>query len=240
MSTSPVYPSSCVERFLRYVTYDTRSDETSTTTPSTPSQLVLQQVLVEELRALGLTDAVLDDNGYVYATLPATTPRADVPVVGFIAHVDTSPEVSGTDVKPIVHANYDGRDLVLPDDPARRPADERDPLPARADGARHHHGVGHDPARGRQQGGRGRDYGRRRVSRRASRDSKTARSRLRSRPTRRLAAAPATSTWHASARRAPTRWMAAVVANSSSRASRPTRSWPSSRASTVIPGSPGA
>ncbi len=117
MSTSPVYPSSCVERFLRYVTYDTRSDETSTTTPSTPSQLVLQQVLVEELRALGLTDAVLDEYGYVYATLPATTPRADVPVVGFIAHVDTSPEVSGTDVKPIVHANYDGRDLVLPDDP---------------------------------------------------------------------------------------------------------------------------
>ncbi len=117
MSTSPVYPSTCVERFLRYVTFDTRSDETSTTTPSTPSQLVLQRVLVDELHALGLADAALDEFGYVYATLPATTTRSDVPVIGLIAHVDTSPEVSGADVKPIIHANYDGRDLVLPDDP---------------------------------------------------------------------------------------------------------------------------
>jgi tripeptide aminopeptidase len=117
MDTAPVYPSTCVERFLRYVTYDTRSDETSTTTPSTPSQLVLQRVLVDELHALGLADAALDECGYVYATLPATTTRSGVPVVGFIAHVDTSPEVSGANVKPIVHAGYDGRDLVLPDDP---------------------------------------------------------------------------------------------------------------------------
>ena len=117
MADHPVFPSTCVERFLRYVTYDTRSDETSTTSPSTPSQLVLQRVLVDELQALGISDAALDEFGYVYATVPATTTRTDVPVVGFIAHVDTSPEVSGTNVTPIVHRNYDGRDLVLPDDP---------------------------------------------------------------------------------------------------------------------------
>jgi tripeptide aminopeptidase len=106
---------SVLERFLRYVTFDTQSDETSQTYPSTSKQLVLLRELARELSEMGLTDAVMDDYGYVTATIPATSAK-QVPIVGFIAHVDTSPEVSGAGVKPIVHRGYDGRDLVLPDD----------------------------------------------------------------------------------------------------------------------------
>jgi tripeptide aminopeptidase len=109
--------SDVLERFLRYVRYDTRSEERSTTYPSTERQLVLLRDLVDELRALGLSDAGMDEFGYVTATVPPTTRKAGVPVIGFIAHVDTSPEMSGTDVRPIVHRQYDGRDLPLPDDP---------------------------------------------------------------------------------------------------------------------------
>lgn len=109
--------SSVVERFLRYVTFDTQSTETSDTYPSTAKQLDLSRHLVEELKALGITDAELDEHGYVMATLPATTKKANVPVIGLIAHVDTSPEMSGAGVKPIVHRNYQGQDIVLPDDP---------------------------------------------------------------------------------------------------------------------------
>jgi len=105
-----------LDRFLRYVQYDTRSDDGSTTVPSTPGQLVFQSDLVTELRAIGLSDADVDANGYVMATIPATTEKA-VPAIGFIAHVDTSPEMPGAGVKPIVHEKYDGRDIVLPDDP---------------------------------------------------------------------------------------------------------------------------
>src|SRR6476646_4295285 len=108
--------SDVLERFLRYVRFDTRSDESSTTVPSTATQLVFQRALVEELKALGLSDAALDEHGYVMATVPATTKKAAVPAIGFIAHVDTSPEMSGTNVVPIVHERYDGRDIVLPDD----------------------------------------------------------------------------------------------------------------------------
>jgi tripeptide aminopeptidase len=110
--------SDVLERFLRYVRYDTQSDENSATYPSTATQLVLLRDLAEELRGLGLTDASLDEYGYLTATIPATTPKPGVPTIGFIAHVDTSPEMSGAHVKPIVHAGYDGRDLVLPDDPS--------------------------------------------------------------------------------------------------------------------------
>ena len=109
--------TSVLDRFLRYVRYDTQSSETSTTYPSTPGQLVLLRDLAEELRAMGVADAAIDENGYVMATLPATTAKSEVPVIGFIAHVDTSPEMSGAGVRPIVHRAYDGRDLVLPDDP---------------------------------------------------------------------------------------------------------------------------
>lgn len=106
-----------LERFLRYVTYDTQSREGAATYPSTPGQLLLLRDLVVELQAMGIADAAIDEHGYVMATIPATTRKADVPVIGFIAHVDTSPEMSGAGVKPIVHRDYDGRDLVLPDDP---------------------------------------------------------------------------------------------------------------------------
>lgn len=109
--------SSVVERFLRYVTYDTQSSETSDTYPSTEKQLVLLRVLAEELKALGLSDTAMDEHGYVMATIPATSGKANVPTIGFIAHVDTSPEMSGAGVKPIIHRNYQGQDLVLPDDP---------------------------------------------------------------------------------------------------------------------------
>jgi tripeptide aminopeptidase len=109
--------TSCVERFLRYVTFDTQSDENSTTYPSTDKQLVLLRLLLDELRDLGLEDAKIDEHGYVMATIPATSSKPGVPVIGLLAHVDTSPEMSGADVKPIVHENYQGQDLVLPDDP---------------------------------------------------------------------------------------------------------------------------
>src|SRR5205823_3352665 len=84
----------------------------------TEKQLVLLRDLAAELRDVGLADAAIDEHGYVMATIPATTKKSGVPVIGFIAHVDTSPEMPGADVKPIVHRAYDGRDLVLPDDPA--------------------------------------------------------------------------------------------------------------------------
>ncbi len=108
--------TSVVERFLRYVTVDTQSSENSTTYPSTLKQLVLLDQIVEELRAIGLKDVTRDEHGYVFATIPATT-KKHVPVIGFIAHVDTSPEAPGANVKAIVHRNWQGQDLVLPDDP---------------------------------------------------------------------------------------------------------------------------
>jgi tripeptide aminopeptidase len=108
--------TSALRRFLKYVTYDTRSDEQSSTFPSTPGQLVLLRELVDELRALGLDDAAMDDYGYVMATVAATHGRDHAPIIGFIAHVDTSPEMPGHDVRPLVHERYDGRDIVLPDD----------------------------------------------------------------------------------------------------------------------------
>jgi tripeptide aminopeptidase len=107
-----------LDRFLRYVQYDTQSNEQSTTYPSTETQLVLLRDLVSELQQLGLEDAAMDRHGYVTATIPATSAKAGVPTIGFIAHVDTSPEMPGAGVKPIVHRQYDGRDLVLPDDAA--------------------------------------------------------------------------------------------------------------------------
>ncbi len=118
--------TTALERFLRYVTIDTRSDEQSSTIPSTPGQLVLLTQLAAELRALNLGDVVLDEFGYVMATIPATVRGRDVPAIGFVAHVDTSPEMPGAGVRPIVHERYDGRDLVLPDDPsmALRTADD--------------------------------------------------------------------------------------------------------------------
>jgi tripeptide aminopeptidase len=117
MPASPM-KTSVTERFLRYVTYDTQSSENSDTYPSTLKQLVLLDLLVEELKQMGVADAARDEHGYVMATVPATTKKAGVPVVGFIAHVDTSPESSGAGIKPVVHRDWQGQDIVLPDDPA--------------------------------------------------------------------------------------------------------------------------
>jgi tripeptide aminopeptidase len=109
--------SPVLDRFLRYVGYDTQSREGADAYPSTPGQLILLRDLLSELQTLGLTDATMDDHGYVTATIPPTSTKPDVPAVGFIAHVDTSPEMSGAGVRPIVHRGYEGRDIVLPDDP---------------------------------------------------------------------------------------------------------------------------
>ena len=117
MSPNPPSQTTELERFLRYITYDTQSDENSETYPSTAKQLLLLDKLVEELKAVGLEDAVRDEHGYVFATVPATTKKANVPVVGFIGHVDTSPEADGANVKAIIHRNWQGGDIVLPDDP---------------------------------------------------------------------------------------------------------------------------
>lgn len=116
--SAPRYPSSCVERFLEYVTYDTQSAEGTTSYPSTAKQLVLLRRLLDELHGLGVVDAAMDEYGYVIGTVPSTSSKVSVPTIGFIAHVDTSPEMSGADVKPIIHRNYQGQDLVLPDDPS--------------------------------------------------------------------------------------------------------------------------
>jgi tripeptide aminopeptidase len=112
------YSFTTKDRFLRYVQIDTQSDPQSTTCPSTEKQKDLSRLLVKELLAMGITDAQLDDNGYVYATIPANTTK-QVPVICFCSHVDTAPDCTGKDVKPIVHTNYDGGDIVLPDDPAQ-------------------------------------------------------------------------------------------------------------------------
>lgn len=105
-----------LERFLRYVQIDTQSDASSQTFPSTEKQKNLSRLLVRELHEIGITDAELDEHGYVYATIPGNSEKS-VPVICFCSHVDTSPDSSGKDVKPIVHKNYDGASIVLPDDP---------------------------------------------------------------------------------------------------------------------------
>ena len=106
----------CVDRFLKYVKYDTQSSEDSDTFPSTEKQKILGEELVRELKEIGLEDAAMDEYGYVMATLPATTDKQNVPVIGFISHMDTSPDVSGANVNPILHEEYDGKDIVLPAD----------------------------------------------------------------------------------------------------------------------------
>ena len=116
--SSPKYATSCIERFLEYVKFDTQSLEGAETFPSTSTQLELLRRLQDELLELGLDDVTMDEYGYVFATLPATSDKPEVPVVGFIAHVDTSPEMSGAEVKAIIHRDYNGLDLVLPDNPS--------------------------------------------------------------------------------------------------------------------------
>ena len=101
-----------VNRFLKYVSFDTQSNEASSSTPSTEKQFRLAEYLVEELRAVGLEEVEMDAQGYVYATLPSNVEHA-VPTIGFIAHIDTSPDASGANVQPRIVQNYDGTDIVL-------------------------------------------------------------------------------------------------------------------------------
>ncbi len=114
--TLPKIQHTVLERFLRYVRIDTQSDAASPTIPSTEKQKNLGKLLVEELLEMGVADAHLDEVGYVYATIPATSDK-QVPVICFCSHMDTSQDCSGENVKPLVHKNYRGQDLVLPDDP---------------------------------------------------------------------------------------------------------------------------
>jgi tripeptide aminopeptidase len=117
MATSP-FAQEVEERFLRYVQIDTTADPDSPSMPSSTIQLDLQRVLIDELAAIGAQDIELTAYGAVTATIPATV-KGDVPVIGLLAHVDTSPAFSGTNVKPIVHRNYQGEDIALPDDPGQ-------------------------------------------------------------------------------------------------------------------------
>lgn len=112
------YKYTAASRFLRYVQIDTQSDATSSSQPSTAKQLDLSRMLVDELKELGISDAHLDEYGYVYATVPSNTTKK-VPVICFCSHVDTSPDSSGANVKPILHRQYNGDDIVLPDDPSQ-------------------------------------------------------------------------------------------------------------------------
>ncbi len=109
------YKFTAAERFLRYVQIDTQSDPQSSTFPSTEKQKDLSSLLVEELKQAGIADAHLDEWGYVFATIPSNSAKK-VPVICFCAHVDTAPDCSGTNVKPIMHKKYQGEDIVLPDD----------------------------------------------------------------------------------------------------------------------------
>ncbi len=120
-------PHTLLDRFLRYVKINTVSTADAATSPSTPGQWVLLRLLADELRALGAADVTLDEFGYVLATLPATTDKSGVPVVAFLAHVDTAPDFNSDHVKPLVHKKWNGKPIVLPDDktqvldPARFP-----------------------------------------------------------------------------------------------------------------------
>ena len=111
-------PTTVLDRFLRYVVIDTQSDPASPSQPSTEKQKNLGRVLVEELLAIGLTDAHLDEHGYVYATIPATSDKA-VPVICWCSHMDTAPDFTGTNVRPQIVRNYQGGDIVLPGDATR-------------------------------------------------------------------------------------------------------------------------
>ncbi len=109
------YTHTVAERFMRYVQIDTQSDPGSDTYPTTEKQKQLSELLAKELKTIGLKDAFADEYGYVYATIPSNTDK-NVPVICFCSHVDTAPDCSGTNVKPILHENYNGKDIVLPDD----------------------------------------------------------------------------------------------------------------------------
>jgi tripeptide aminopeptidase len=119
MNINPQLAFTLTERFLKYVTIDTQSDPGSASFPSTEKQKDLGKVLVDELQTIGITDACLDEFGYVYATIPSNSTKENIPVICFCSHMDTAPDCSGTGVKPILHRNYQGADITLPDDPSQ-------------------------------------------------------------------------------------------------------------------------
>ena len=109
------YAFTAAERFIRYVQFDTQSNPQSETSPTSEKQKNLSKILAEELKAMGILDAHMDEWGYVYGTIPSTANK-NVPVICFCSHVDTAPDVSGENVKPVLYKNYQGQDIVLPDD----------------------------------------------------------------------------------------------------------------------------
>jgi tripeptide aminopeptidase len=111
-----ISPDMVAERLMRYVRIDTQSDPASASSPSTEKQKDLSRLLLAELRGMGITIAETDDYGYVYATIPSNSNKKNIPAICFCSHVDTAPDCSGTNVKPIHHRYYDGADIVLPDD----------------------------------------------------------------------------------------------------------------------------
>ena len=121
---------SVAQRFMRYVQIDTQSDPASSTVPSTEKQKDLGRLLVQELQAMGIPDASMDAHGYVFATLPAVgalSENPEAPVIGLLAHLDTSPDESGENVKPVIHPNYDGGEITLPGDPSIRLSPQTQP-----------------------------------------------------------------------------------------------------------------
>ncbi|TWI99441.1 tripeptide aminopeptidase [Mucilaginibacter frigoritolerans] len=115
---SSLFNFTVTDRFLKYVTIDTQSDPGSVTIPSSEKQKDLGRLLVTELQTIGITDAHLDEFGYLYATIPSNVGKS-VPVICFCSHMDTAPDCSGTGVKPLIHKNYQGDDIILPDDPSQ-------------------------------------------------------------------------------------------------------------------------
>lgn len=111
-----ISPDNIADRFMRYVRIDTQSDPTSTSHPTSEKQMDLSRLLHRELLAMGITDTSTDEYGYVYATIPSNSDKKNIPPICFCAHVDTAPDCSGSNVKPILHRYYDGADIVLPDD----------------------------------------------------------------------------------------------------------------------------
>ncbi len=116
LAVGGISPNSVAERFMRYVQVDTQSDPNSNAHPSTAKQKDLSKMLWRELLGMGITDAVTDEYGYVYATIPSNSNKKNIPAICFCAHIDTAPDCSGTGVKPIHHRYYDGNDIILPDD----------------------------------------------------------------------------------------------------------------------------
>ena len=113
-----------LERFLRYVQIDTQSDPECYSSPSTEKQKHLSNLLAKELLDMGIVDAQTDEYGYVYASIPSNTQKV-VPIICFCAHIDTAPDCSGTDVRPILHHHYNGKDILLPDDPEQFVSSQR-------------------------------------------------------------------------------------------------------------------